>query len=75
LVRGSYHARRGCTMIFDGESVDCPGFPAEVADTAGAGDAFFAAVLHGLDQGWRAARIGDFANRVASEVGARRGAS
>jgi fructokinase len=39
----------------------------------GAGDAFAAALLYGLGQGWSAARIGDFANRVGAVVASRPG--
>jgi len=46
----------------------------EVADTVGAGDAFAAAFVHGLGQGWGAAQIGDFANRVGALVASRHGA-
>jgi fructokinase len=40
----------------------------------GAGDAFAAAFLHGIDQGWSAARTGDFANRLGALVVSRAGA-
>jgi fructokinase len=58
----------------DGARYDCPGYPVKVADTVGAGDAFSAAFLHGLDQGWPPARIGDFANRIGAEAASRSGA-
>jgi len=45
----------------------------KVADTVGAGDAFAAAFLQGLSQGWSAHRIGDFANRVGAVVASRPG--
>jgi fructokinase len=64
----------GCTVIMNGARYDCPGYPVKVADTVGAGDAFSAAFLHGLDQGWRPAEIGDFANRVGAEAASRHGA-
>ena len=65
----------GCTIILDGRSYDCPGYPVRVADTVGSGDAFSAAFLHGLDQGWPPAKIGDFANRVGALVASRSGAT
>jgi fructokinase len=68
------HGRKGCTVIMNGERVDCPGYKVKVRDTVGAGDAFAAAFLHGLDQGWPPNQIGDFANRVAADVVSRRGA-
>jgi fructokinase len=64
----------GCTVIMNGERHDCPGYPVRVGDTVGAGDAFSAAFLHGLDQGWPPEKIGDFANRVGAEAASRRGA-
>jgi fructokinase len=65
----------GCTIILDGKSYDCPGYAVKVADTVGSGDAFSAAFLHGLDQGWPPAKIGDFANRVGALVASRSGAT
>ena len=64
----------GCTVIMNGTRYDCPGYPVKVADTVGAGDAFSAAFLHGLDQGWPPMKIGDFANRVGAEAASRHGA-
>jgi fructokinase len=65
----------GCSVWVNGEYTDCPGYPIVVADTVGAGDAFSAAFLHGLSQGWPAERVGDFANRVGALVASRRGAT
>jgi fructokinase len=45
---------RGCGIYKDGVYTEIPGCKVEVADTVGAGDAFAAAFLHGLDQGWDA---------------------
>jgi fructokinase len=64
----------GCTIFLNGERVDCPGYPAKVADAVGAGDAFSAAFLHGLELGWPAREIGNFANRIAAEAASRHGA-
>lgn len=44
------------------DSVDVPGFPVEVANILGAGDAFAAGALYGFAQGWdwyRSARMGN----------------
>ena len=44
------------------ESVDVPGFPVEIANILGAGDAFGAGFLYGYVQGWdwyRSARLGN----------------
>ena len=64
----------GCTVILDGKRVDCPGYKVDVKDTVGAGDAFSAAFLHGLNQEWSAEQIGDFANRVGADAASRSGA-
>ena len=65
----------GCALQVNGEYCECPGYVVKVVDTVGAGDAFSAAFLHGLDQAWPAARIGDFANRVGALVASRPGAT
>ena len=65
----------GCTIILDGRRCECPGYQVNVVDTVGAGDAFSAAFLHGLEQGWPPEQIGDFANRVGALVASRRGAT
>jgi fructokinase len=63
----------GCALLRNNEYVEAPGFPIKVADTIGAGDAFSAALVHGLSAGWPAAKIADFANRVGSLVASRPG--
>ena len=65
---------RGCAILKDGQYRRIPGFQVQVADTVGAGDAFSAAFVHGLDQGWSAERIGRFANAVGGLVASRSGA-
>ncbi len=42
---------RGATVFADGDEVDVPGFPVEVVNGLGAGDAFAAALGHGLLRG------------------------
>jgi fructokinase len=63
----------GCEVWIGSDHAAVPGYPVKVADTVGAGDAFAAAFLHGLSQGWSAARCGTFANRVGSIVASRPG--
>jgi fructokinase len=63
----------GCTVLTGGELVKAEGYAIEVADAVGAGDAFAAAYLHGLGQGWAAAEVADFANRVGALVASRPG--
>lgn len=59
---------RGCVVMIGDDSAECDGYRVPVADTVGAGDAFAAAFLHGIGEGWPAAKVGDFANRVAALV-------
>jgi fructokinase len=63
----------GCALLARGEYVEVPGYRVQVADTVGAGDAFSAAFLHGLNAGWPTAQIGDFANRLGAVVASRPG--
>jgi fructokinase len=65
---------RGCCIYRDGSYTEVPGCKVEVADTVGAGDAFAAAFLHGIDQGWDAQRCGMFANAVGALVASKPGA-
>jgi fructokinase len=65
---------RGCCIYKDDNYVEVPGCKIDVADTVGAGDAFSAAFLHGIEQGWEARRCGAFANAVAALVASRPGA-
>ena len=70
VTRGSL----GCTVLMDGQYIEAPGYPVQVVDTVGAGDAFAAAFLHGLGNGWPTPKIADFANRVGALVASRPGA-
>jgi len=65
---------RGCSIFKDQHFSQVPGFHVEVADTVGAGDAFSAAFVHGLSQGWETQQIGRFANAVGALVASRPGA-
>lgn len=65
---------RGCA-IFDGRDfVEARGENVQVVDTVGAGDAFAAAFLYGLSNGWTVSQIAGFANRVGGLVASRAGA-
>ncbi len=70
LTRGE----RGSLLMTLEESVEHPGFPVEVADTVGAGDAFTAALVWGWLKDWTLDEIGIFANRMAADVCAHQGA-
>jgi fructokinase len=63
----------GCAILAGDQYVEVPGYRVQVADTVGAGDAFSAAFLHGLNAGWPAIQIGDFANRLGAIVASRPG--
>lgn len=77
-----YHCRivcvtlgeRGCALYECGEYLEIPGCKVAVADTVGAGDAFAAALIHGLEQGWNLYGCAEFANAVAALVASRPGA-
>jgi len=63
----------GCVVWLDGQYVEAEGYEVRVADTVGAGDAFAAAFVHGMECGWRPGEIADFANRVGALVASRPG--
>ncbi len=65
---------RGCAMLACGEYVEANGHAIDVVDTVGAGDAFTAAFMHGLNSQWPVPKIAEFANRVGALVASRRGA-
>lgn len=67
---------QGATLYTaDGQAAHHPGFPAEVIDTVGAGDAFTAALVPGLLDGHAPDRINAFANRLAAYVCSQPGAT
>jgi len=65
----------GSLLLHEGGFAEHPGFSVQVQDTVGAGDAFTAALAMGLLAGHDADRIGEEANRVASYVCSRSGAT
>jgi fructokinase len=64
----------GASMWREGEFSVAPGEPVEVVDTVGAGDAFAAALVAGLDAGWPSDRVLREANRQGARVAAQAGA-
>lgn len=66
---------RGCCIYNCGEYTEAPGRKVEVADTVGAGDAFAAALVHGIEQDWTMRHCAEFANAVAALVASRPGAT
>ena len=65
---------RGCAIFHDHTFTEAPGYKVEVADTVGAGDAFAAALVHGMEQAWSIPKCAAFANAVAALVASRPGA-
>jgi fructokinase len=66
---------RGSLLYAGGEISDHPGYRTAVVDTVGAGDAFTAALVIGMLLGKKLDIINDAANRLASFVCSRRGAT
>ncbi len=70
LTRG----QKGSVLVTDDEKSEHTGFPCQVVDTIGAGDAFTAAVVLGWLKGLSLAQINHQANYLASTVCQRAGA-
>lgn len=71
FTRGS----KGSILYSSGKMVEHPGYKTRVVDTVGAGDSFAAALVIGLLKGFPLEFINDAANRIASFVCSRRGAT
>ncbi len=69
VTRGS----EGCALLLGGDYLEVTGYHVMVADTVGAGDAFAAALAHGIQSGWPAREVADFANRLGALVASRSG--
>ena len=65
----------GCVIYSNGSTVTHNGFPIDVHDTVGAGDAFAAAFLHGYHSNWLLEDIARFANAAGALVASRPGAT
>jgi fructokinase len=70
VTRGS----EGCAVLRGDQYIEASGYSVNVVDAVGAGDAFAAAFIHGINRDWPLAEIADFANRVGALVASRRGA-
>jgi fructokinase len=70
VTRGS----KGCVLLTSDKFWEAEGYETTVVDTVGAGDAFAAALVHGLGRRWPAPQIADFANRLGALVASRPGA-
>lgn len=58
------HGAEGCTVVTRGRTFTAPAAAVAVVDTTGAGDAFAAGFIYGLDAGWEPERCARFANAV-----------
>lgn len=67
-------AERGCHILSSQLEERCPGFPADVVDTIGAGDAFAAAYIWADLQGYSPAECGTIGNAMGAASVARQGA-
>ena len=65
----------GCALYSDNVFQTFRGYSVDVVDTVGAGDAFAAGLLYGLDRGWLPQRIASFANALGAMIASRRGAT
>lgn len=61
-------ANQPALSLSKGQSLDVPGFPVEVANVLGAGDAYAAGAIYGLVQGWDWYRVGRMANACGAIV-------
>jgi fructokinase len=66
---------RGCILRTRRERVVAPGYPCQVVDTVGSGDAFTAALVIKYTAGDSLAEVADFANRVGAYVATQHGAT
>jgi fructokinase len=64
----------GSTLLSQVKEFRHPGYRVTAIDTVGAGDAFTAALVHGLLSGLELEEINDFANKLASFVCTKKGA-
>jgi len=64
---------QGISVFRDGDVTDVSGFPVEIVNTVGAGDAFASGLIYGYLQGWNWLQIGRFANACGALVVTRHG--
>lgn len=71
ITRGAH----GSLLVSEGETVEHGGFPVDVVDTVGAGDAFTACLAHYFVRGHTLGEVSEAANRFASWVATQVGAT
>ena len=64
----------GCAVFHEGSFVEVPGFPVASPNPVGAGDAFSAAVCHGILEKWPISKIAEFANKLGALTASQPGA-
>lgn len=65
--------KQGVSIYDHGKRLDVAGFPVEIVNTIGAGDAFASGLIYGRSQGWDWKRAGRFANACGALVVTRHG--
>lgn len=70
LTRGG----NGSLLLTEEETSEHCGIKVEITDTIGAGDAFTAAMSHGILLGWNLDEINEFANKVGAFIASQTGA-
>jgi fructokinase len=65
---------KGCAVFHDGKFMEVAGFPVAAPNPVGAGDAFCAAVCHGIIENWPITRIAEFANKLGALITTQPGA-
>ncbi len=58
----------GCAVFHEGEFLEVRGYPVASPNPVGAGDAFSAAVCHGMLENWPISKIAEFANKLGALV-------
>ncbi len=64
----------GALLLLEGNLFEHQGFRVTVADTVGSGDAFLAALLHGLGYGWSGERALNYASGLGALIASHAGA-
>ncbi|MEJ7913794.1 MAG: carbohydrate kinase [Chitinophagaceae bacterium] len=64
----------GALLLHEGNLYEHQGFKVTVADTVGSGDAFLAALLHGLGSGWKGERALNYASGLGALIASHTGA-
>jgi 5-dehydro-2-deoxygluconokinase len=60
--------RQGAWVFERGQRMDVPGFPVQIYNTLGAGDAFASGLIYGILQGWDGTKAARFGNAVGAIV-------